>query len=114
MYRTTPLWYLDGLGEILSMFSSVMNPDRPRNLLLLKSFSHPELESDGVHLTPYSGYQYVQYLFDSTCELLQAQSQPPEAYVIAHTEAIRSLEDRVVVLEKDHQRLNQVIVLAIT
>ena len=114
MYRTTPLWYLDGLSEILLQFSAIMDAERPRNLLLLGSFPNPELESDGVHLTPYSGYQYVLHLFDKTCDLIRSQKQTPEAFVISHTESLRSLEDRVVVLEKDHQRLNKVILTFIS
>ena len=108
MYRTTPLWYLDGISEILQTFSRLMSKSRPRNLHLLSSFSNPVLEADGVHLTPYSGYEYVLHLFDSTAELIRGLSDPPEAFVLAHSESIRALEDRVVVLEKGQQRLTQV------
>ena len=109
MYRTTPLWYLDGMSEILMKFSSVMNPERPKNFLLLNSYPNPDLEADGIHLTPYSGYGYVLHLFDDTCDLIKSLRRTPEEFVISHSESIRSLEDRVVVLEKDHQRLNKVL-----
>ena len=108
MYRTTPLWYLNGVSEILMKFSTLMDPDRPKNMLLLKSFPNPVLESDGVHLNPYSGFEYVLHLIDCTCNLIQSLTQSPESFVITHAESIRTLEDRVIVLEKDHQRLNQV------
>ena len=108
MYRTTPLWYLDGLSEVLLKFSSIMDPERPKNLLLLPSFPNPVLEADGVHLLPYSGYEYVLHLFDSACNLMRSLTQSPEDFVIAHTESIRSLEDRVVVLERVQQRTTQV------
>ena len=89
-------------------FSTIMSANCPKNLHLLRSFQNPVLESDGVHLTPYSGYSYILHLFDSTNELLQSLKSSPEAFVLTHHESIRALEDRVVVLEKDHRRLNQV------
>ena len=107
MYRTTPLWYLDGINDVLKKFSSSMNVERPKNLLLGSSFSSPVLESDGVHLTPYSGYEYILHLFDDSAHLIKGLSKPPEAFVLSHQESIRALEDRVVVLEQDHRRLNK-------
>ena len=110
MYRTTPTWYLDGLSQVMLHFSSTMStPEKPRNLLLISSFPSPDLESDGVHLTPYSGYEYVLYLFDSSESALKSLSKSPESFVIDHSESIRTLEDRVVVLERDHQRLNRFV-----
>ena len=107
MYRVTPVWYLDGLNEVHQNFSKLMSQGRPRNLLLMSSFPNPALEADGVHLTPFSGLEYVVYLFDKSLELVKSQKDSPEAFVLAHTESIRGLEDRVVVLEQDHRRLNR-------
>ena len=109
MYRTTPVWYLDGLSDILIRFSAIMSQDRPRNLLLLDSFPSPDLESDGVHLTPYSGFEYVSFLFENVNKMIKSLKRSPEEFVVAHTEALRSLEDRVIVLEKDHRRLDRVV-----
>ena len=55
MYRTTPIWYRDGLPEILVKFSRMWEllEDRPHNLLLLPSFQRVQLDADGVHLTPF-------------------------------------------------------------
>ena len=106
MYRTTPVWYLDGLGDVMLKFSSTMSSDRPRNLLLGPSFPNPVLDSDGVHLTPYSGYGFVLHLFDAAADLIKSLAQSPETFVLSHNESIRALEDRVVVLEQDHRRLN--------
>ena len=107
MYRTTPLWYLDGLNDILLKFSSVMNIDRPKNLLLASSFPSSVLEVDGVHLTPYSGYEFILHLFDEAARLIKGLSKTPETFVLENTESIRALEDRVVVLEQDHRRLSK-------
>ena len=110
MYRTTPVWYLDGLSEVMMRFSTAFPPaDRPRNLIIISSFPNPALESDGVHLNPYSGFEYVLHLFDRTEAAIASLSKSPESFVIENTESIRALENRVVVLEKDHQRLNKVV-----
>ena len=109
MYRLTPLWYLDNLSEIMVKFSSVMSEDRPRNLLLLPSFSNPSLEADGVHLSPYSGYNFILYLFDTSASLVAQSKKPPASRELAgqQNESIRCLEDRVSVIEQDHRRLNR-------
>ena len=75
MYRTTPVWYLDGLPEILIKFSEMYRVDKPPNLHLLPSFQFPDLEADGVHLLPYPGLQYVVSLFDDAFEALRAQKR---------------------------------------
>ena len=72
MYRTSPVWYLDGLAEILIKFSEVFSRDKPPNLFLIPSFNHTELESDGVHLLPYPGLQFVVHLFDQAKEALES------------------------------------------
>ena len=35
-----------------------------KNVHLLPSFATPAFESDGVHLTPYSGLEFVLHLFE--------------------------------------------------
>ena len=107
MYRTTPQWYLDGLSEIMVMFSSTFRSDKPGNLYLLPSFPSPELEQDGVHLLPYSGFQFVTFLFDSVDNVFKNCLKAPAMLLPHHTESIRSLEDRVSVIEQDHRRLNK-------
>ena len=64
MYRLAPIWYREGLPEILQKFSDVMKA-RPDNSFLMPSFPTPQFQSDGVHLSPYSGLEFVLHLFDS-------------------------------------------------
>ena len=109
MYRTTPLWYREGLAEILTVFSQVFNVDKPDNLILLPSFSTPSFEADGVHLTAYSGLEFIMHLFDSSQEALDNLSLALPAIAQKLTEANRVLEDRVMVLEQDHRRLGNVV-----
>ena len=52
MYRKSPVWYREGLPEILTRFSGAFR-DRPDNLNLLPSFPTPDFDPDGVHLTAY-------------------------------------------------------------
>ena len=107
MYRTTPLWYLDGLPEILVKFSSIFSQEQPRNLLLMPSVPNQVLEADGIHLTPYSGFEFVVALFDKAAELIDNLKKNPTSLVGVHSESIRCLEDRVSVVEQDHKRLNK-------
>jgi len=58
MYRTHPVWYRDGLPEVLTKFSSCMSICGGK-LRLLPSFATPEYEADGVHLTSYSGLEFI-------------------------------------------------------
>ena len=109
MFRLTPVWYNDGLHEILMKFSTVMSSDQPSNLLLMRSFNNPALEDDGVHLTAYSGLEYVVHLFDSAEILLRDLSKSPESFVLAHHESLRGLEDRVVNLEQGHKKLRKFV-----
>ena len=109
MYRTSPVWYREGLAEILSLFSQTFRRDKPDNLHLLPSFATPEYDSGGVHLTPYSGLEFLMHLFDSANDLLDQLLLPPEERAEATSEANRVLEDRVMVLEQDHRRLNRVV-----
>ena len=109
MYRTNPLWYREGLPEVLNLFSQVMGQERPENLHLLPSFATPDFDGDGIHLTPYSGLEYILHLFDSSQELLENLNSDVEQVVTKSSEAHRVLEDRVVALEQDHRRLHRVL-----
>ena len=108
MYRTAPLWYREGLPEVLTRFSATFR-DKPDNLYLLPSFPTPEYESDGVHLTAYSGLEFMIHLFDSSIAILDGLAKSCDERIPETSEAARLLEDRVMVLEQDHRRLNSVV-----
>lgn len=108
MYRSSPLWYREGLPEIMSLFSQVLTSERPENLHLLTSFSTPEFDQTGIHLTPYSGLEYILSLFDGSQELIANLASGLDVVSIKNSESSRVLEDRVVALEQDHRRLNKV------
>ena len=109
MYRSRPIWYREGLPEILSLFSQVLRQDVPPNMKLLPSFATPDFEADGVHLTAYSGLEFILHLFDSAVDRLDSVDLPlPERSAIGQ-ESTRVLEDRVMALEQDHRRLNRVV-----
>ena len=105
MYRKSPLWYRDGQPEVMTKFSEIFK-SRSGNILLSNSFATPELEGDGIHLTSYSGLEFVLHLFDSAQTVLSAQAMTVEETCVASTESTRLLEDRMVALEQDHRRLN--------
>ena len=109
MYRTAPIWYREGLSEIMSVFSQTFSTDKPDNLILLPSFSTPAYEADGVHLTAYSGLEFIHYLFDSSQEALETLSLAAPDLAQKSSESTRVLEDRVLVLEQDHRRLGRVV-----
>ena len=106
MYRHAPLWYRDGLPEILNKFSEVFR-DRPQNLLMMSSFATPEFEADGVHLTAYSGLEFMLHLFDAAGSLLDSMSKPITEIASLMVETSRVLEDRMMAIEQDHRRLNK-------
>ena len=108
MYRSSPLWYREGLPEILNLFSQVMTSERPENLHLLPSFATPEFDDSGIHLTPYSGLEFILGLFDNSQEIITRLEDSPEQAVSKNNESTRVLEDRVVALEQDHRRLAKV------
>ena len=110
MYRTSPLWYREGLPEVLTKFSLFLR-ERPVNLHLLPSFPTPDFERDGVHLTAYSGLEFMIHIFDSSVALLDGLGSDCDQRLPEASEATRLLEDRVVVLEQDHRRLNQTVEL---
>ena len=109
MYRSFPIWYRDGVSEVVQKFSSMMSNKPPDvlNVHLLPSFPTPSFEVDGIHLTPYSGLEFILHLFDSSNELIKTLTSTPEAVVIRNVESSRVLEDRMMVLEQDHRRLNR-------
>ena len=111
MYRSFPIWYRDGISEVLQKFSGMLcsKPSGPKNVHLLPSFPTPVFESDGVHLTPYSGLEFVLHLFDSSSILIRTLASSPEEVVIKNVESSRVLEDRMMALEQDHRRLNKVV-----
>ena len=109
MYRRSPLWYRDGLPEVLTRFSGELMRDKPPNLLSMSSFPTPSFEDDGVHLTAYSGLEFVLHMFDSAESLLDTLDLDPGYKVDQNREASRLLEDRMVALEQDHRRLSSVV-----
>ena len=72
MFRTSPVWYRQGLPQIAHQFSSVMSTTRPRNLHLLASAVTQTLVADGVHLDPVAGLHYVLHLFDDAQHVISA------------------------------------------
>lgn len=109
MYRTTPVWYRDGLPEILSLFSQTMTDSKPANLHLLPSFPTPEYDSDGVHLTSFSGLEFIVSLFDGSEDLLDNLLKGSAERCDISAESSRVLGDRVMVLEQEHRRLNRFV-----
>ena len=109
MYRHSPMWYREGLSQILSLFSQVLTSEKPANLHLLPSFGSPDYDPDGVHLTPYAGMEFVLSLFDGAQSLIEGLSASSKEVSVKCVEANRVLEDRVVALEQDHRRLNRVV-----
>ena len=109
MYRTSPIWYRDALPDILCQFSQIYNKleERPHNLLQLSSFSKIQLEADGVHLTPFSGMSYILHLFDTAQEVRDALELPAEARMQRNESKCLAVEDRMLVIERDHSRLNR-------
>ena len=109
MYRTSPIWYRDGMSEIIVKFSSLVRaiPDRPPNFWCLPGFYRARLEPDGVHLDPYSGLQYALYLVEAPQEVLKAAALPADLKIASVIETSRSLEDRVSILEQDNISLRK-------
>ena len=109
MYQSSPVWYREGLPEVLTSFSAVMSQDKPANLNILASFPTPSYDSSGIHLTPYSGLEFMMHLFDNSKETLANLERPADAKAAKTSEGTRVLEDRVMALEQDHRRLNGVV-----
>ena len=94
---------------MLIAFSQAMSVNRPPNLRLMSSFPTPVLESDGVHLTSFSGLEYLIHLFDAAESIMEGLDDSPEDVLLKQCESNRVLEDRVLVLEKEHQRLTKIV-----
>lgn len=92
LYRLTPLWYRDNISKVLLKFSEVFK-GKAGNVHLMPSFNSPVLESDGVHLTAYSGLEFVPYLFDSAVQVLSDLTMTVEDFSVKSAEATRVLED---------------------
>ena len=108
MYRESPIWYRDNLSQIMMKFSEVFSRSQS-GILLMPSFARPDLESDGVHLTAYSGLEFALYLFDSARVTIETAESTVEEKSSKSTESNRLLEDRVMALEQDHRRLNKFV-----
>jgi hypothetical protein len=106
MYRRSPLWYRDGIAEVLNRFSLSYEKVTDPNLILLPSFPTPTFEMDGIHLNAYSGLQFVMHLFDSSVRLLDTLSSVPEVRESKAIESNRLMGDRVVALEQGLIRLS--------
>jgi len=110
MFRRSPTWFREGLPEIMTSFSAafVKNSVGIPNLFAMPGFATPSFESDGIHLTAYSGYQYVLHLFSRAQALLDAVAASPDvqAPATASSEEVRSLQDRMMATEQDLRRLN--------
>jgi len=104
MFRLTPLWYKDGLAEIVQKFSSEM-ASRRSNVLMMPSFPSPVLEADGVHLTPLAGMEFVLHLFDAAREVISRSDLDSEEKIPVVDEGSRVLGDRLMVLEQDNRHL---------
>lgn len=107
MYRQQPEWYRNGLSEIQLQFSKTMSSLLSPSFSLLPSFSCQDLESDGVHLTPYSGLRFVVHLFDTCLDLIKSSSATLPVAVSQVNECARVLADRVVVLEQGQNILRR-------
>ena len=105
MYRKSPLWYRDSMPEIMTKFSEVMS-DRRDSVHLMASFSSPVFDDDGIHLTPYSGLEFVLHLFDEATSILDGIGSSISEATSKTSEVSRVLQDRVMALEQDHRRLN--------
>lgn len=107
MYRMFPIWYRDGIADVLTRFSVIASRVKDlANFGVLPSFSSPSFESDGVHLTPFSGQEFVLHLFSSSQETISRLSMPAPEKEVVSQESSRLFGDRLVALELDHRRLN--------
>jgi hypothetical protein len=108
MYRRHPIWYRDGQGELLSRFSAsyAEAATTVSNLHAIPGFATPGFESDGVHLTAYSGLEFVLHLFDRSEVLLSSLDSSSAVRESQSNESVRCLSDQLVALQQDHQRLS--------
>ena len=62
-----------------------------------------------MHLTAYSGLEFILHLFDGATDLLTNLALPGPERVVISSESTRVLEDRMMSLEQDHRPLNHVL-----
>lgn len=107
MYRRSPVWYRDALPEIMTRYTMAYAKHAllVKNLIVMPSFPTPAFEKDGVHLTAYAGFEFVLHLFDTAEMLLKNQNQSPSEVSVKVTEGVRSLEDRMMVVEQNQHDL---------
>ena len=91
MYRLTPIWYREALPEVLQKFSDLLK-NRPPNCQMMPSFPTPSYEADGVHLTAYSGYEFVLHMFDSLATVLDRLEMPFEVAPLPLPSALACLK----------------------
>lgn len=98
------------MPEIMTLFSSsfIKSVLGITNLFAFPSFPTPVFEDDGVHLTPYSGFEFVLYLFDSSKTLLASINSSSEAREVESRESVRALEDRMMAVEQGQKILTSV------
>ena len=111
MYRQSPLWYRDNLAEVMRRFSAASKRFSHANMRLMPSFPSPTYEADGVHLTAYSGLEFVLHLFDASKLIIESLSASVDVREATVSEASRLIEDRMMALEQDHRRLSGVVEL---
>ena len=104
MYRMFPVWYRDGMPEVLKKFSDAMKL-KVSNIHLLPSFATPSFETDGIHLTPYSGLEFLVHLFDASQSIIESLKSQPEAVLTRNCETSRVLEDRMMALDYIYNEL---------
>jgi hypothetical protein len=107
MYRMYPIWFRDSISEILTRFSQgyAVAATGLINLHALPGFPNPGFDADGVHLTAYSGMEFVLHLFDSSKITLDTLKSCTEARQTHVSESTRALGDRLIAVEQDHRRL---------
>jgi hypothetical protein len=108
MYRMYPVWLRENMSDVMNRFSLAYarHAVNVNNLHALPGFATPSFEADGVHLTAYSGLEFVLHLFDASKVTLDALISDPESRQTATCEVTRSLGDRMIALEQDHRRLS--------
>ena len=107
LYLNRPAWYRNGLSQIGSRFSSCFSS--LSGMWLLPGFSSQELLPDGVHLTPVSGLHYLLQMFDQSESILSNLADAPEKHLLRGLEFSRQVNDRLIYLERDHDRLSHVV-----
>lgn len=108
MYRLSPNWYRAGISDILIRFSSIFS-SLPENVLLMPSFPGPDFQADGVHLTSFSGGEFLLHMFENIEAVVSMSVAPIATQVRLAKEESRSIGDRVAVLEKESARVNLIL-----